>query len=457
MSPTAPPRPTPPARPLIDRIYPGFAAVDIGAEKYFVATAGQKVRNFRTFTEDLRLLCAHLQEQGVQQVAMEATGVYWMPLYDALEKAGFAVTLFNGAHARNLPGRKSDVQDCEWHAMLHSHGLLQPCFVTPETLRPLRTYCRRREALVDQAAQHVLQMQRACVLANVHLHDVISQLHGVSGLKVVDAILQGVREPRLLADLCAPQILKRKEKDVLASLEGAWCEHLLFELRQAREAHQFCHRQIADCDARISAALAALNATRPPLPAAAPGEPAKKGKPMRHHKPQVADLYGQLNHFCGGRDAQQISGLNSHSWLKLTAELGEDLSAWATEKHFTSWAGLAPGRSQSGRRRRRVPRRKTRVGQIFREGAMGLAASKDCALGGFYRRLRGRYGAPVAIVATARKLAVLYWRIMTKGLAYAEAGLRKYEQQQKEQQERYLHRLAAKLGFSVAAMEAVAA
>jgi len=165
----------------IEHIQPGIAAIDIGSEKYYVATAGQPVRNFATFTGDLRLLCDYLRQQAVRHVAMEATGVYWLPLFDALQQRGLNVTLFNGAHARNLPGRKSDVQDCEWHAMLHSHGLLQPCFVCPEEIRPLRTYCRRREELVRQAAEHIQQLQRACDQMNLRLHNVISQLNGVSG------------------------------------------------------------------------------------------------------------------------------------------------------------------------------------------------------------------------------------------------------------------------------------
>jgi transposase len=427
----------------IDRIVPGCAAIDIGSEKHFVAVAGQAVRSFASFTGEVRKLCAYLQEHQVTRVAMEATGVYWMPLYDALEHAGLQVTLFNGAHARNLPGRKSDVQDCEWHAMLHSYGLLQPCFVTPEAMRPLRTYCRRRDELIAQAAEYIQHMQRACDQMNVRLHQVLSQLHGVSGLRIVDAILKGERDPRALLALCDRRIIRRKEKEVLASLEGTWHEHHLFELQQGRASYQFCQEQLAECDRRIEAALQTINAACPPEPLAG------RAKPMRHNVPQVDNLYGHLMRLTGGHDAQAASGLSAHTWMKLISELGPDLDCWPTEKHFTTWLGLAPAKAQSGRRSRRVPRAKTRVGQMFRDCALSVAGSKNTALGAFYRRIKAKRGAAVAIVATARKLAAMYWRIMVKGLAYVEEGLARYEARFQEQRERRFQKLASELGYTV--------
>lgn len=425
----------------IDHILPGCAAIDIGSQKHFVAVSGQPVRAFASFTGEVRKLCGYLQEQKVTRVAMEATGIYWMPLYDALEQSGLKVTLFNGAHARNLPGRKSDVQDCEWHAMLHSHDLLQPCFVTPEAIRPLRAYCRQREALVAKAAEQIQEMQRACDAMNVRLHQVISQLHGVSGLRVIDAILDGVRDPQALLALCDRRIVRRKEKEVLASLEGAWHEHHLFELRLARAAHRFFQEQIARCDGEIAGALRRLNAARPPA------SPKSKAKPMRHNAPQVENLYGHLLTLAGGHDAQAAAGFSAHTWLKLISEVGTDLSRWRTEKHFTAWLGLAPSKAQSGRRCRRQPRPRTRVGQIFRECALGLTMSKTNALGAFYRRKKMGRCAPVAIKATARKLAVIYWRIMVKGMEYVEEGIARYEARFREQRERRLHKLAADLGY----------
>ena len=430
---------------MIETILPGVAAIDLGSEQLFVGLAAQPVRCFGACTRDLRALVAWLRQNDIQRVAMEATGVLWIIPHDYLEAEGFAVTLFHGAHARNLPGRKSDVQDCQWHAMLHGHGLLKACFVPSEAIRQLRTYCRLREDHLSMAAQHVQHMQRALESMNVRLHNVLSQLHGVSGLRVLDAILAGERDPVALAALCEPQVRKTKESDLIASLEGTWQEHHLFALGQALEAYRFGLRLVAGCDQRIEQQLAALNAGRPPV-ARTKG---RKVKITRHNRPQIADLYGQLLTACGGRDAQLIPAIGPLSWLKLVGETGTDLRHWQNADHFTSWAGLSPNRHQSGQRRRRVPRRKTKVAQIFREAAMSLAKTKDCVLGDFYRRIRGRRGAAVAIVATARKLAVLYWQVLTHGIEYVEVGLAQAATLIAERNERYLRRKAAQLGFTL--------
>jgi transposase len=431
---------------MIETILPGVAAIDLGAEKFFVALAGQPVRAFGTCTRDLHELAAWLRTNQIKRVAMEATGVLWIIPYDYLESAGFTVTLFHGAHARHLPGRKTDVQDCQWHAMLHGHGLLQPCFVPPEPIRQLRTYCRLREDHLSLAAQHIQHMQRALDAMNVRLHQVLSQLHGVSGLRVIDAIVAGERDAKALAALCVAQVRNTKEAELVASLEGHWQPHHLFALEQALQAYRFCQELVVACDAQIEAQLRAINAGVTPVPRPA-GRPVKL---TRHNRPQIDDLYGHLLTACGGHDAQTITGLGTLSWLKLLGETGTDLHRhWQSAEHFTGWSGLNPSRHQSGKRCRRVPRRKTKVGQIFREAALSLAKTKDCVLGDFYRRIRGRRGAAVAIVATARKLAVIYWMVMTKGLEYVEVGLAKHAQENAARHERHLRRRAAKLGFTL--------
>ena len=430
---------------MIDRILPGFAALDLGATKLFAATANAPVQAFDTFTSALRSLSLWLKEQQVHSVAMEATGVYWIPVHDQLQSAGFQVTLFHGAHARNLPGRKSDVSDCQWHAMLHSHGLLRSCFIPPEPIRKLRSFYRLREDHLSMATTHILHMQRALDLMNVRLHQVLSQIHGVSGLRVIDAILAGERDPQVLAALCESQILKKKKTAVFQSLEGDWQEHHLFALRQAVEAYRFYHQQIAACDAQVEALLQALNAARP-LQTPKPGQ---KVKIVRHNAPQIANLHGLLLTLAEGCDATLLPGIAPLGWMKLTGEVGFDLSAFPSEQHFVAWAGLAPQIHQSGRRHRRRPRSKTKVGQIFREAAMSIAKGKYLALSGFYKRIKGRRGAPVAIVATARKLAVLFYRVMTRGLAYVERGLAQYEANYRAQTERHLRKMAARLGFNL--------
>lgn len=429
---------------MIDKIHPGYGAIDIGQEKIFIACADTtEVRSFQTFSADLEVAAAYLLERGVRKVAMEATGVYWIPLHDLLESKGLEVTVFNGAHARNMPGRKTDVQDCQWHAMLHSHGLLVPCFIPTEEVRQLRCFYRLREDHLSIAGAHIQHMQKALDLMNVRLHVVISQIHGVSGLRVIRAILEGERDPERLAALCDAQILKTKRAEVIASLRGHWQDHHLFALRQALECYEFCQAQVRACDQQIEALLERINRDRPPQEP----EAGRKIKTVRHNAPVITDLHRHLITMTGGRDATKLPGISPLGFMKLLGETGPDLSAWRSAKHFTSWAGLAPGSNQSGRRRKRVRRKKTTVGQIFREAVLSIAKSKHLALGAAYRRLRSRRGAPIAVTAIARRLAVLYYHLLTKGLDYVEEGIRRYEERYRQQTLRHLQKTAATFGF----------
>ena len=437
---------------MIEEILAGFAAIDIGQEQIFVATAcgdaatHQPVRSFGTHTADYRDAARYLRQQGVRRVAMEATGVYWIPLHDLLQAQGLEVTVFHGAHARNLPGRKTDVKDCQWHAMLHSHGLLSPCFIPPDSIRRLRAYYRLREDHLSIAASHLQHMQRALDLMNVRLHVVISQIQGVSGMRVIKAILEGERNPLRLLALCDPQIRNKKSAEVLKSLEGDWQAHHLFALRQAVECYEFYQQKMAQCDEQIELLLKELNANRPLCPPCA-----AKPKTARHNAPQVEDLHTQLITLQNGRDATVLPGISPLGMLKLTSELGTDLSGWKSEKHFTSWLGLSPGNNRSGKRRRRCPRRKTKAGQIFREAVPSLAKSRYLALGVVYRKLKARRGAAIAATAVARKLAVLYYRLHTKGLQYVERGVADYEERVRQQTIRYLNKVARRHGLAMTA------
>lgn len=426
----------------VDRIAAGVSAIDIGSELLFVAVADAPVKQFGTFTSDLVQLGNYLREHGVRCVAMEATGVYWIPLHDHLTKGGFEVTVFNGAHARNLPGRKTDVADCQWHAMLHSHGLLSPCFIPAENILELRSLYRLREDHVAQGAMYIQHMQKALVLMNIRLHEVISQIHGVSGLRVVESILSGERNPHKLAELCDGQILQHKRERVIASLEGTWESHHLFALRQALAGYRFCQGQMVECDKQIESWLQDQTQGLPPQ------EPKVSSK-VRHNAPQIEGLHEHLVTLCEGRDAAVLPGISQLGFMKLIGELGTDLSKWQDARHFTAWLGLAPGRNESGKRRKRVSRRKTRCGQIFKEAAMSVGRSKGLALGGFYRRIRGRSCAAVANTATARKIAVLYYNLMTKGVEYVEKGLEEYERQYRLQSAKHVRKIAKKLGLAV--------
>lgn len=378
---------------MIEKIAPGYAGIDIGQEKIFIAVSNEAVKSFGTHTADYRMAVEYLKQQLVKEVAMEATGVYWIPLHDLLEAQGVKVTVFNGAHARNMPGRKSDVSDCQWHAMLHSHGLLVPCFIPGEDIRQLRCFYRLREDHLGIAAAHIQHMQKALDLMNVRLHIVLSQIHGVSGQRVIKAILAGERSAIALSELCDAQILTRKRDEVIKSLEGNWQEHHLFALKQAVECYEFCQRQMLGCDKQIEALLRKMNIDKPPRPP----ETGRKIKVVRHNAPQIENLHEQLVSVADGRDATKLPGISPLGFMKLLGEIGTNLSSWKSEKHFTSWLGLAPGSNQSGKRRKRTPRKKTVAGQIFREAVLSIAKSKYLALGAAYRRLKARKGAPIAI------------------------------------------------------------
>jgi transposase len=428
---------------VIEEILVGYAAIDVGSVEHCVAAAGADVKGFGSCTAEIRKLIDHLKDHKIRYVAMEATGVYWIALHDMLREAGLEVTVFNGAHARNLPGRKSDFSDCQWHAMLHSHGLLRPCFIPPSDIVQLRCLYRLRDDHVSMAAAHIQHMQKALDLMNVRLHTVISQINGVSGLRIIRAILNGERSPEKLVALCDVRI-QRKSKEVLESLEGRWEPHHLFALRQALDCYEFYQTKIAECDARIDQLLVRMNEARPKqlLP---PG-PRKRA---RHNAPQIQDLDGKLLRLADGRDVASLPGISPLGFLKLIGETGLDMSPWKTEKHFTSWLGLAPGRHQSGKISRRVRPKKTVAGQIFREAAMSVACSKNLSLGAYYRRLKGKRGPAIAIKALARKLAVLYYNMMTKGLAYVETGIERYKKKMDDQRLRYVEKLAKQLGLTL--------
>lgn len=430
---------------MLPTLNPHAGGIDAGSTKFFVAVPDGTVTAFESHTADLSRLRDHLQAHGVTTVAMEATGVYWLCLFEILEAAGIEVCMVNGAHVKNLPGRKSDVQDCQWLQELHAHGLLRKSFVPPAQIRALRSYTRLRDDHIRTSAMYVQLMQKALDQLNVKLHTVISQINGASGLAVVRAILRGERDPARLTDLCDVRILKAKRAAVERSLQGRWQPQHLFALQQALAGWEFCEAQVKECDAQIAAQLAEL--TRELTLPEQKGPPPKSG---RHHVPDVPKLHAHLLALSGGHDAAALPGFTATGWLKLLAEVGTDLARWPNEKAFCSWLGLSPGKEQSGKRQRRARHRpKTAAGQIFRLAAQSVGKSQYLALGGFYRRLKARTNAAVATVATARKLAVLFYQAMRHGLQYVERGLAAYEQAYRERQRRYLQKCAEELGLSL--------
>lgn len=418
------------------------AFIDVGSEQMHGSVAGGAPRVFGTVTAQLHALRDWLKAQGVRSVAMEATGVYWLPLYGVLEAAGFEVCMVNGRQTRNLPGRKSDMQDCQWGATLHAHGLLRAGFVPPSDIRRLQDYMRLRADHIEMAAAHVQHMQQALERMNIKLHDVIAKLTGVSGLAVVRSILDGERDPQRLLLLCDTQIQRAKAERVKQSLLGTWTEEHLFALRQALQSWEHYQDQIAECDLRVETLLHDIDPGDPSHTTVLAARPSRPGV----NAPDIADLRIMLAHMCGGQDLTQLPANTEYSVLQVVAEVGTDLTKWRTEKHFTSWMGLAPGSHQSGKRKRSVKRNRNRAGRIFCVIARSLSRSKDIALGGFYRRLAARRGGLVANIALARKLAVLFWRVMVKGIHYVEHGLQQYEAKVLDSKQKALRRLARQLG-----------
>jgi transposase len=437
------------ALPLLD---PKAAAIDVGSETLHVSVAGDAPKVFGTFTGDLERLRDWFKEQGVRSVAMEATGVYWLYLYEVLEAAGLEGVVVNGRHVQNVPGRKTDMADCQWLATLHAHGLLRGGFVPPAAIRQLQDYQRLRADHLVGAASQVQKMQQAMERMNVKFHDVISDLVGVSGLKVVRAILKGERRPGELLALCDVQIQRKKADRVKESLRGCWKKEQLFALRQGLELWEAYQQKIADCDREMEALLGELAGPQGPgggvglgpvalVPAKSPGKNA----------PVIQRLQEMLARICGGTDATQIPGLSSALVLGLVSEVGVDLRCWPSEKHFVSWLGLAGGRKQSGKRKGSVKAHRNRAGRMFCAAARALGQSVDKALGGFYRRLRGRVGGLAANVALARKLALLFYRLLRYGAAYVEKGLKSYETRVLETETRLLRKLASKQGYTLIA------
>lgn len=428
------------ALPVLDERATG---IDVGSESLYVSMAGDAPAVFGTMTRDLEALVLWLQERGVRSVALEATGVYWLCLYETLERAGIGVLVVNGRHVRNVPGRKTDMADCQWLATLHAHGLLRSGFVPPTDIRRLQDYLRLRQDHIAMGASHVQHMQKALERMNIKFHDVISSLTGASGLKVVRAILQGERDPARLLALCDVQIQKKKAERVRESLRGTWKAEHLFALRQALSGWEFYQAQIRECDQAIEQVLNDLGG---PPEAQAPSTPHKPGGT---NTPQIDGLHRILMHLCDGKDATQLPGMADYSLLQVISEVGTDLTKWPSEKHFTAWTGLAPAASQSGKRRTRQARHCNRTGQLFCGMARSLANSVDKGLGGFYRRLKARRGGLIANKALARKLAALFWQVMVHGVAYVEQGLKQYEARVIVTEHRVLHKLARKHGLQL--------
>lgn len=426
------------------------AGIDIGAKNIFVSIENQDVRRFETFTESFREAIDFLVSNNIQTVAMEATGVYWVILYEMLESAGIDVWLVDGRQTKQVPGRKTDVKDCQWIQQLHSFGLLNRCFVPDNQIKELRSYQRLREDHIRSATTSINHMQKALTTMNIRLKEVLSQVHGASGLAIIEAILAGERDHKKLLNLCHKSIKENKADQVLKALEGQYTEAGLFNLQQAYNTYKFYQTQMAECDAKIQQVMEKINDFNKDENNRGKIKQVKLRKPIRHNAPKIEFLGGHLLSIFKGRDATHLPGITDYTWLQLFSETGDDLTKWKTEKHFTSWLGLAPGQHHSGKMKKSKNKKfRPKAGQIFRQIAQSLIESKTIALGAFGRKLKAKRGPAIAIKATARKLAELYWRLMNIGMAYVEQGIKKYEEKVKLHQEKWLHKKAKDLGYEL--------
>lgn len=406
----------------------------------------QPVRRFSCFTSDLYALANWLKECQVETVAMESTGVYWIPLVQILETQGFEVKLVNAHHVKTVPGRKSDVLDCQWLQQLHSYGLLSGSFRPDDQICVLRSYIRQRDTLIKSASTHVQRMQKALTQMNLQLHRVINDITGITGMAIIRAIVAGERNPQVLAALKNPRI-KSSVSEIAQALTGDYRVEHIFVLQQELQLYEVYQKAIAECDRKIEQCLAQFAnqidiETSPILPAKN-----RRNKPQGN--PPNFDLRTHLYRI-SGVDFTRIDGLGVLTVQTILSEVGLDPTRFASVKHFCSWLGLCPGSRITGGKIKSSQTRcvVNRAAHAFRMAAQALKNSRS-ALGAFYRRLRTRLGTPQAITATAHKIARIFYYLWTRGEAYVDPGIDYYEQKYQERLVQNLTKKARSLGFEL--------
>lgn len=434
-------------------MHPRAAGVDVGDRAHFVAVPADRpgqlpeVRRFDTFTQDLYALADWLKQHAITTVALESTGVYWIPLFEVLEARGLTVCLVDTRRLKSVPGRKTDVRDCQWLQQLHSYGLLQSAVRPEQEVVRLRTYLRQREMLVRYAAQHIQHMQKALQQMNIKLSTVLSDITGLTGMSIIEAILAGERNPVALAQLRDPRCQQSTET-IAKALEGHWREDHLFELRQAVSLYRTYQQLIGDCDREIEAALQKL-----PDQPSDQALPEKKKTSKRNPNAPGFDARSLLYEKTGV-DLTAIDGIDANTALKIVSEVGTDLSRWPTVKHFTSWLCLCPGNKKSGGKvlSTRSRRSANRVAAALRMASQGLGRSKS-ALGAYYRKMKSRLGGPAALTAAAHKLARTVYALLTQGQRYVDIGQEAYEQQYEARMLASMMRRAKQLGYQLTPLQ----
>jgi transposase len=442
----------------LEVIHPDAAGIDIGNESHYVAVPpsrdSQPVRRFGCTTAELKAMTDWLKQCGIRTIAMQSTSVYWVAVYDILEQAGLEVYLVNARDTKNLPGRKSDVQESQWLMKLHTYGLLRNSFRPSQEIRTMRTYWRQRNDLVQNAGRHIQRMQKALTQMNIQLANVLSDLSGVTGQAIIKAILAGERNAHKLAEFRDPRVRASKEQ-IAQSLEGNWQLDLLFVLKQEQDGYEFCQKQIAECDRQLAHYLQEREdrSQGAPLPEEKRKERLRKKK--KGNTPQF-DLRRELFRMTG-TDLPRIDGIDVMTATTIISEAGWDMSKWETENHFVSWLRLCPDNRISGNKiigKGRLPTNNP-VNVALKMAASTLRLSKTY-LGAQFRRLRTRLGPPIAIKAMAAKLARLVYRILRYGIKYIDQGAAFYEAQHRQLQISRLKSKAASLGYRVTPIPAAA-
>ena len=430
------------------------AGIDIGSASHFVAVpegcVTESVREFKSFTADLYELAAWLKECKVTTVAMESTGVYWIPLYDLLEQEGFDVKLVDARHVKNVSGRKTDVMDCQWLQQLHTYGLLQGAFRPDEQICELRAYLRQRSMLIQHMAQNIQHMQKSLSQMNIQLHNVISDITGETGMNIVRAIVAGERDSAILADY-RHNNCKNTLETIKKSLEGNYRNEHIFTLKQALELYDIYQDKIKACDLEIEKKLSNFES--------------KLEKDKKNNKSEVKKSHSKnklsfdaSSHLIRitGVDLTAIPGIEASTAVKIISEIGLDLTRWKSSKQFASWLGLCPGNKISGGK---ILSSKTKRTGNYASSILRMAAStlhrSNTALGAFFRRMKSRLGTPKAITAVAHKLAIIIFNMLKNGTEYIESGQDYYEEQYKDRILKNLRNKAKSLGFELVSVQDV--
>src|SRR6202790_4990384 len=434
----------------LEVLHPDAAGIDIGNESHYVAVPptrdNQPVRRFGCTTAELKAMSEWLKQCRIRTVAMQSTGVYWIAVYDILEEAGFEVYLVNARETKNLPGRKSDVQESQWLMKLHTYGLLRNSFRPSQKIRTMRTYWRQRNDLVQSAGRHIQRIQKALTQMNIQLANVLSDVSGMTGQTIIKAILSGERDPHKLAAFRDPRV-KASEEEIARSLEGNWEEGVLFVLKQEQAGYEFCQKQMAECDQRLEQYLQQREDRS--AGASLPEEKRKERLKKKKGNKPLFDLRTGLFRMTG-TDLTRIDGIDVMTAMTILSEAGRDMSKREAEVHFVSLLRVCPDNRISGDKiigKGRLPTN-NRVSIALKMAASTLRLS-NTYLGAQFRRLRTKLGAPVAIKAMAAKLARLVYRMLRYGITFIDRGAEFYDAQHRKMQINYLKRKAANLGFQI--------